>query len=404
VEPRLRLDIALGDLAFGLAACGGRHERRELERRIEARFAGELAGGGAAGALVTLSARSALDAALACVDWPSGSEVLCSALNVPDMARVIEEHGFRCVPVDVDLATLAPRRADVEARATAATRALLVAHLFGGRAPVDALFREARGRGWFVIEDAAQAFAGSHTRAHRDADLTLFSFGPIKTATALGGGVARVRDEGFLQRMRAHVSGWPRAPRTRFARRVVQSGALLALTRPTPYGALVRALERSGDLEARLAGLVRGFPPERLFTRLRARPCTAQLALLDRRLSTYDDDTLERRRSLGESVRERLAGAVELAGAATHDRTHWLLPILVDAPDALARHLRAHGFDTTRRATLAALGPRPGHPTPNAERFVDRVLYLPVDPRSSSGAVERRTELVRQHATGARSG
>ena len=392
MQPRLRLDLSAGDLAYALCTAARPLDRARLERSIEARFGGD----DVAGALVTLSARSALDAALGALALPAGSEILCSGLNVPDMARVIEEHGLGCVPVDLDLATLLPKRRALERRTSTRTRALLVAHLFGGRAPVDGLFRYARERGWFVIEDAAQAFTGSDFRGSRTADLTLFSFGPIKTATALGTGIARVRDPELLARMRALTAAWPIRPRSSFVRRALKFTALLALTRPTLYGLLVRRLERQGDLDAKLAGLVRGFPPERLFASLRGRPSAPQLALLERRLERFDAERLAQRRARGERLDGQLAGAIEIPGIDALDRTHWVAPILVGEPASLATRLRSEGFDSTTRATLGALRSTraPHEGAPAAERFVRSVLYLPNGPELTSAELDRMAAVV----------
>jgi dTDP-4-amino-4,6-dideoxygalactose transaminase len=49
-----------------------------------------------------------------------------------------------------------------------------------------------------VVEDCAQAYCGTEFDGHPDADVAIFSFGPIKTATASGGGLLRVRDGELL--------------------------------------------------------------------------------------------------------------------------------------------------------------------------------------------------------------
>lgn len=67
--------------------------------------------------------------------------------------------------------------------------------------------------GLLLWEDCAQVFTGlGGYLGYRDSDATFFSFGVIKRATALGGGVARVRDASVLSGMHAfmYVCTWAR--------------------------------------------------------------------------------------------------------------------------------------------------------------------------------------------------
>src|SRR4029453_5758003 len=86
--------------------------------------------------VVCLSVRSGWDLLLQVLDWPSGSEVLGSAITHPGMVAILQAHGPRAVPVALDPATWAPSVATLEAARSERTRGLLVAHLLGGRLDV----------------------------------------------------------------------------------------------------------------------------------------------------------------------------------------------------------------------------------------------------------------------------
>ena len=94
---------------------------------------------------------------------------------------------------------------------------ILVAHLFGSRVDLAPLARP----GVLLVEDCAQSFRGPGARGDPPADVSLFSFGSIKTATALGGALVRVEDAALRARMR-ELNDAPcrcsRAPSTRGAR------------------------------------------------------------------------------------------------------------------------------------------------------------------------------------------
>ena len=61
-----------------------------------------------------------------------------------------------------------------------------------------------------VLEDCAESFIGPSFIGNPLTEMTVFSFGPIKTHTAFGGAVAIVRDPSILAEMRVMHSKYPR--------------------------------------------------------------------------------------------------------------------------------------------------------------------------------------------------
>ena len=57
---------------------------------------------------VSLSVRSALDCFLQVRKYPRGTEVLMTAINIPDMVQIFNEHGLVPIPVDIDPYTMSP--------------------------------------------------------------------------------------------------------------------------------------------------------------------------------------------------------------------------------------------------------------------------------------------------------
>ena len=64
-------------------------------------------------AVVTFSVRSMLDLYLQVRNFPPGSEIIMTGINIPDMLKIMNEHKIVVVPVDLDIATLAPKVEDV---------------------------------------------------------------------------------------------------------------------------------------------------------------------------------------------------------------------------------------------------------------------------------------------------
>jgi hypothetical protein len=367
---RHRLDIGLADLVPAAAGRGGRAPLPP------------------AGGLDCLSVRSGFHLLLCALGLPPGGEVVFSALTHPDLPRLVEHHGLVAVPADLDLDTLAPRPASLEAAISPRTRLVVVAHLFGGLVDLTPAAELARRAGALLVEDCAQAYAGPGQERDPLADVSMFSFGLLKTATAAGGARLLVRDERLLARMAAVQAGWPAQPEGAYRAKVARTAAFVAAGRPLPYGLLAGWHRVTGrDLDAWVNGAVRSFRAAtgaELVGRLERRPCDSLARTIDRRLATFDAGRLARRAAAGEAAMALLPPGLRHPGDRMLRRTHWLFPVVADDPDALVAAARAAGFDAARAASnLHAVPAPPGRPDlapSTAAGMLSRLVYLPMYP------------------------
>lgn len=381
---RKRLDLGWGDLAFGAWRCLWPTDRAATERKLAALPAGK-------GQLLScLSVRSSFDLLLTALNWPPGSELLVSAVTIPDMVAMIEAHGLKAIPIDLCPEDLSPRLDLLQSAITPATRGLLIAHLFGGRVDLDPIAELARERGLLLIEDCAQAFRGPHDFGHPRADVSLFSFGPIKTATALGGALVRVQHGDLITQMAAIQAAYPLQSRVKYLRRIVKYAGLKFLSGPIAFGCLARTCRWAGvDLDRLVNGSVRGFERRELLRQIRQRPCAALLSLLERRLARFDLRRLESRAALGQGMVDRLAGAATVPGAAACDHTHWVLPVLSSQPNRLIERLHMAGFDATQGQSLCVVDPPPDCPEldpSDARATMTGIVFIPFYPELSPAA------------------
>ena len=270
---RKRLDVGWSDLAFGIARSIVPPNRQAAAREVEGAF------GPSAETLACLSVRSGFDLLLAALEFTPRSEVLLSAMNIGDMPKIIEGQGLIPIPVDLDVESFGPNLASLNRAITPRTRAMVVAHLCGGRVALEPILALAHERGILVFEDCAQAFDGGSFVGHPQADASMFSLGPIKTATALGGGVLRVRDRVLLSRLRARHAAWPVQSRWSYFCRLLKY-SLLKLLSLRPMLSLIiagcRAIGR--DHDQFINGSVRGFAGPGFFDRIRRQPSAPLLS------------------------------------------------------------------------------------------------------------------------------
>jgi dTDP-4-amino-4,6-dideoxygalactose transaminase len=394
VYARKRLDIGWSDLAAGAVRAVWSAPAESLAHDIESRLSAD-----GREAVAFLSLRSGFDLMLRELALPKGSEVIVSALTIPDMWTLLEHHGLRVIPVDVDPATLAPTAADIERLVTPATRAVLVAHLFGTRSGLDDIVRVAREHRLLLWEDCAQTFDSPTPHGDTRADCSMLSFGPIKTATALGGGALLFRDAALATKCRTAHAAYPRACSKAFLKRVLKYVGLKFISLPLPYACFVRWCRwRGRDYDAVIQASVRGFARDELLKRLRHQPSRGLLALMLRRIAGADGARVRSRKAAGDELMHALMqsrdGVREVPGSAAPYHDHWVFTVLTDEPTALIERLRAAGFDATSTATMRSV-PAPGDRADlaprAAERMLARLVYVPMYPELPAYA---RTRLV----------
>ena len=112
----------------------------------------------------------------------AGDEVICPSFTFYATAEAIARVGATPVFADIDPVTLNLDPADVAARITPRTKAIMPVHLFGRPAPL----AELAALGLPLIEDAAQAFGAPGVASA--GVCSTFSFFPTKNLFALGDG------------------------------------------------------------------------------------------------------------------------------------------------------------------------------------------------------------------------
>jgi dTDP-4-amino-4,6-dideoxygalactose transaminase len=388
LHSRHHLDIRLRDFAYALVASAFARDAHRRSDRLAATWSPSGEG------VACRSVRSGFHLFLDALDLEAGDEVLLSAVTHPDMVRIIEAHGLVAVPVDLDIATLAPRLELAERLVTPRTRALLIAHLFGSRvdlAPYAAFGGRHRLHLW---EDCAQAFTSPADTGDPAADVSMYSFGALKTCTALGGALLRVKDPAVLGRMRAIQRLWALQPRQAFAAGAFKFLVFSFATRPVVYGLLAwihRVLGR--DFDRLVNSSVRAFRPGDLVPQLEVQPSAPLLATLAFRLRTFDDVRLRWRTASGDWLAANLPNHLQAPGAAIHGSTHWLFPVLTSPADQLIVACRRVGFDAARGASsvcaVAAPAGRPQAEPITAQRMMASLVFLPAYPELPKGSLAR---------------
>jgi dTDP-4-amino-4,6-dideoxygalactose transaminase len=393
---RTQLKIGWGDLLSGLSASYSSLDREPERQKAESYFSS------AGDTIAAYSVRSGFDLLLQALDLKPGDEVIFSALNVRGMVKIVKEMGLVPVPVDLDLAHMGPSIERLKSAITPRSRVFVAAHLFGSRLDLDPLFELAKANGLVAVEDCAQAFNGREYPGSVAADVNMFSFGPIKTATALGGALIRVKKPVLLQRMRTIQSDYPVQPDAKHRKRIAQFMGLKLITARPVLGAIYRYYRSKGkDYEDQLADRVRDVAPLKTAKNMRFQPSATMLHLMNRRLAQFDMEQVDRRQQKGERLRSMIGDAVVLPGQANRHHDYWVFPLLVSDPRKFIDALRREGFDAAdlpRSQHIAAPPDRPALEPVTAAGVMRDLIVVPCYDSMPDSELTRQAEVIKRVA------
>lgn len=398
--PRKQLDIRWRDLVVAFYRCVFPVPRPVSEAMVRQSFArGEPLH-------IAFSVRSCFDLCLQALALPRGSEIIMSALTIREMADIARKHGLVPVPLDLNLATLSPEISDFAAAITPRTRALVLAHLFGSRISMDPFIHLAKRMGIFVFEDCAQAFTGPDYTGHPETDAAMFSFGSIKTATAMGGALLRLRSPQLLQIIGSIQDCYPVQSRREYFREVFTHLCVKTFTLPFLFGIFYRACAAMGKDFERVISAVRNLPEgEEDFSVIRKQPSSPLVSLLARRFRTFDSRQMAARAKIGAEFARSLPTSFFQPGQRAPFNSYWVFPVLAEAPERLAVALRRRGFDATAAGSALSVIESPpgaiGHGPKNLRDAFRRLLYLPVYPEVPARSRGRLLTALRELETDA---
>lgn len=171
--------------------------------RFEREFAAEC---GMRAAVSVVNGTAALHLAMLAHGAGPGDEVIVPSMTYIATANAVRYQGAEPVFADVEEGTWCIDPESIEAAITARTRGIIVVHLYGHPADMDAINDLAARHGLWVVEDAAEAFGATYRGrpAGSLATMATFSFYGNKILTSGEGGAVTVDDPELERRIRRY--------------------------------------------------------------------------------------------------------------------------------------------------------------------------------------------------------
>lgn len=325
----------------------------------------------------------ALVMALKACEIKGGDEVITTAMSFSATAEAITSVG--AVPVFADCTddTYCIDPADVEKKLTAKTKAIIVVHLYGQCADMDAINEIAHEHKLRVIEDCAQAAGATYKgkKAGSIGDVGCVSFFPTKNLGCAGdGGIIITNDEKIFRQCRAF--------------RVHGSGLDGLFTYGIQQG--VKVSEETIDFNGNLPkyfNFVTGY---------NSRLDALQAAILSVKLP-YLDGWNERRREIAKQYDEKITNPYIKKPFVACDNTHiyYVYTITTQKRDVLREYLKENGITSGvyfpvpfhLQVVYRELGYKKGD-MPNAEFVADNSLVLPMFPELKQEEIDSVIDTV----------
>ena len=133
-----------------------------------------------------------------------GDEAITTPVTFAASANCIRYLGGTAVFADIDPKTYNIDPMDIERKITAKTKAIIPVDFTGQPADMDAIMEIAKKHNLVVIEDSAHSLGADYKgkKVGTLADMTMFSFHPVKPVTTAEGGVIATNNEEYYEKLK----------------------------------------------------------------------------------------------------------------------------------------------------------------------------------------------------------
>lgn len=383
-----RLDISWRRLLASLAFPSFILDAENLDKKIAALWDAS----GRCHSMTCLSVRTGFDLLLSAMDLAPNDEIIMTAVNIPHMFQIASGRGLKVVPAEIGSGTLAPDADALKSLITGRTRAIVAAHLFGARADLSPIREAIKGRGIILIEDSSQYFPGPAEQLL--SDVRFYSFGTIKTCTALGGAVVSVRDEKLMAAMKTRHESYPRQSEFSYKFKALKTMLLKFISGRAAFGATTSLCGAFGiDIDAAMYRATKSFTGNDFYEKIRQKPSAQLLHTLLQRLSGFDGDGARLHKERCAALAAKLARRYELPGSAAPDHVYWAFPVVSAELKKRMPGFREKGFFLSSQQGICSFEEN-SEALKNSRALTGDIVYLPVYPELPNAELDRLEKML----------
>ncbi len=372
IYPRHNIDLNLSSLFNGLLSYFIPLNRNKIEKEIISFWEKRE------NVKISFSVRTSFDSFLTAMNLPKDSEILMSAINIKHMVEIADNHNLKIIPMDIKLNDLSVSLKNFDKIISNKTKILVFAQLFGSIVDLKELSVLCKKNDIILIEDCAQAFKGKEYQGSVHADLSLFSFGTIKSSAALGGAIVLSNSSKYLDLIDSVEKNYLNRGEFWFFKRIIKYIFIKFTSQPIVYGLFIKFLILFNiDVEQTINGFTRSFSKGKLTDQIRYIPPTHMLNILNIRLKNNKNSDYIKRENDARLLLKKLENLVVVPSISTENHSFWVIPILVNDTDSLQKLLLKNGFDSTKANHSQTAIKSKLYSIPNATKLMNNIVYLP---------------------------
>jgi UDP-4-amino-4,6-dideoxy-N-acetyl-beta-L-altrosamine transaminase len=155
-------------------------------------------------AIVVNSGTSALDIAVQTLNPPRGSEIITTPFTFVATSNAVLYNNLKPIFVDIEKDTRNINPEEIRKKITDKTKAIIYVDYAGHPCDIEEIKDIAEGHDLYLIEDASHAIGAEYKgkKIGNFADMTIFSFHPVKHITTGEGGVVVTNNKDFYERLK----------------------------------------------------------------------------------------------------------------------------------------------------------------------------------------------------------
>ena len=345
---------------------------------------------------LSLSVRTTWDLFLSSLSFEKKSEIILTSITIPNMIDIIKAHGLVPISISNDEATLSISVKEIEKKISSRTKVILIAHLFGAMTSLEEVRKlKEKYPHILVVEDCAQGFRSpSEWCEHQWIDLSLISFGTIKTMSCFRGALSFIKDEAVFDKMDTLNRTYRHYTKLELASMLLKGLFLKIASEKIPYTIIFfccRVLYVNAD--RLLSRSIKGFPGDRFLDLIRRQlPSPIRSLILKKLMGSRSN--IDAKRKNGDFLKSQLHYPERVIGYKNKSHHFWVFPLKTKHGDRLIKKMRKIGVDATKNAShMIKLDSEKVVPLQN-------IVYIPVHDGVTNATLTHIAAIINQVESG----
>lgn len=324
--------------------------------------------------VITYSVRTSIYTYLKMKNYPSGSKILITSINIPTILDIIEHLNLEYISIDLNLNTLDMNLDDLSYKLQQEDiKCIIYSHLFGKINDINKIIDICEERSIDFIEDCAECFTENY-RGNPRADMICFSFGSIKKCSCFGGSSTFIKNKDELDEFKNELKRYKYQTTFSYICKLFKYFLISFLTNNKYINIIFRYVSRLCNINTTdlFVSLIRNIPAKDLINNISYQPCRLLTQYLLCRIQHYKDHSIINEKY----ITDNLSSSYVIPGnKSTYPNNYWLFPIYYRNINEIMKKLDAYDINYVKKISqLICIN----NTCINSKDIIDNIIFLPI--------------------------